>query len=112
MATTEYFDCCENSSLTLHDTRIVSLLCLGLDRSEICEVMNIKLSTIGGQMTIIFIKTGTNKAAELISVTLRVYFDNLGNYIYNGVKKPLFAAKDDVSKRFAASAAVARRLGK
>jgi DNA-binding CsgD family transcriptional regulator len=112
MAAKEYFDCCENSRLTLHEARIVSMICLGLARKDICDVLNIKMSTLGGEITTIFNKTRTGSSADLLSMTVRVYFDKEGNYIHNRVKKPLFAAEDEVSQRFATSAAVARKLGK
>lgn len=112
MAVKEHFECCEGSTLTLHEARIVSMLCMGLVRKEICDVLNNKLSTLGGEMTTIFNKTRTLTAIELVCMTLRVYFDKEGNYIYNGDRKPLFAADDAVSQRFATSGAVARKLGK
>jgi DNA-binding CsgD family transcriptional regulator len=112
MAAKEYFDCCEGSTLTLHDTRIVALLCMGLARKDICDVMNIKMSTLGGEISTIFSKTRTGKGSELVSKAVHSFFDNRGNYIHNGAKNALFAAQDEVSKRFAASAAVARILGK
>ncbi len=71
--------------LTLREMKIISLLVQLHTRKVIAEKLDISTNTLGHQLTVLYLKTGTGNNMLLIIKALENGFDKQGNY--NG--KPL-----------------------
>ncbi len=76
---TEYLEFC-GKEITLHDAKIIALLCKGLDRYNMSLLLGNKPNTLDKEITLIFRKTQTTKNTELIALALANGFDTKGNF--------------------------------
>jgi DNA-binding NarL/FixJ family response regulator len=81
---TEYIEFC-GKEITLHEAKIIALLCKGLDRYNASLELGNKPNTLDKQITTIFHKTGTTKNTELIALALANGFDTKGNFKGNPI---------------------------
>jgi len=69
--------------ITQHDAEIIALLCMGLDRHNMALLLNNKIGTLKNEITKLYLKTGTTKCTELVTLAIQLGFDRKGNW--NGV---------------------------
>jgi DNA-binding NarL/FixJ family response regulator len=75
----EYFNV-GGFSLTRHEMRITALLCMGHDRYNMSLHLGNCVGTLKNEITLLFRKTHTTKATELVAFAIKQGFDTEGSW--------------------------------